>query len=304
MKKSIRFLVLLAGFFLLFVSGVMAQDDLMDLIETSPKSVEKVNATFKGTRIINGHSVETRGAGTLDVIFMHRFGRINSGAYNLWGLDDAWIRLGAEYSINSDFTLGAGRSSYEKIYDGFVKYRFLHQTQGAKNFPFTSTAFVSMAINTLKPTDPEAEVKFSSRVSYTYQLLIARKFNSNLSLQLSPTLVHHNLVNTAQENNDIVSLGFSGRYKISKRMALTFEYFYQFNNNTQEVNYDPLGFGLEIETGGHVFQLVFANSQAMIEKQFITETTGSFFDGDIHFGFNITRAFQLKKAQRRPTGDW
>jgi len=156
---------------------------------------------------------------------------------------------------------------------------------------------VSMAINTLKPTDPELDIKFSSRVSYTYQLLFARKFNKKLSLQLTPTLVHHNLVNTADENNDIVALGLSGRHKIGKRMAITIEYFYQFNNNNKETNYDPLGVGLEFETGGHVFQLVFANSQAMIEKQFITQTNGDFFGGDIHFGFNIVRAFQLKNTK-------
>lgn len=288
--------------FLLSTSICFAQDDLMNLIDDEDEKIEVVSSTFKGTRIINGHTVETRGAGTLDIIFMHRFGRINSGAYNLWGLDDAWIRLGAEYAVGNKVTLGIGRSSYEKTYDGFLKYKFLQQTEGLRNFPFTSTAFISMAINTLKPTDETEEIKFSSRVSYTFQVLFARKFNDMLSLQLTPTLVHHNLVQTPDENNDIFALGFSGRHKISKRMAITFEYFYQFNNNTQEVNYNPFGVGLEIETGGHVFQLVFANSQAMIEKQFITETSGDFFDGDIHFGFNLTRAFHLKK--NKTPSDW
>ena len=299
MKKLINYISVIGLF---YVNASFAQDDLMNLIDNDEESIEKVSSTFKGTRIINGHSVETRGAGTFDIIFMHRFGRINSGAYNLWGLDEAWIRLGAEYAIADKLTLGVGRSSYEKTYDGFIKYRFLEQTTGLKRFPFTGTAFASMAINTLKPTDETQEIKFSSRVSYTYQILMARKFNEKLSIQLSPTLVHHNLVSTAKENNDIFAIGLSGRHKISKRMAITIEYFYQFNNNTDETNYDPFGIGLEIETGGHVFQLVFANSQAMIEKQFITETSGNFFDGDIHFGFNITRAFQLKK--NKVPADW
>jgi hypothetical protein len=279
-----------------------AQDDLMNLIKDTVPDVEPVRSIFNGTRIINGHSVETRGAGTLEVIFMHRFGPLNSGAYNFWGLDEAWIRLGLEYSITDDLTIGIGRSSYEKTYDGFLKYRFLEQTKGARNFPFTATAFVSMAINTLKPTDPEQEIQFSSRLSYAYQVLMARKFNKNLSLQLMPTLIHRNLVATPEENNDIFALGFGGRYKVSRRLALTLEYFYQFNNNTEQVNYDALGVGLEIETGGHVFQIVFSNSRAMIEKSFITETTGNFFDGDIHLGFNITRAFYLKK--KKPREDW
>ena len=291
MKKLIKHVLFIIS--ILCFGQVAAQDDLMALLDSDEKNETEVISTFNGTRIINGHSIETRKAGTLDVIFMHRFGRINSGAYELWGLDEAWIRLGVEYAVSDDFTVGLGRSSYEKTYDGFLKYNFLKQTTGVNKFPFSSTAFVSMAINTLKPTDPDLEVKFSSRVSYTYQLLFARKFNKKLSLQLTPTLVHHNLVNTADENNDIFALGFSGRHKIGKRMAITFEYFYQFNNTTKETNYDPLGIGLEFETGGHVFQLVFANSQAMIEKQFITDTNGDFFGGDIHFGFNIVRAFQL-----------
>ena len=295
MKKSISISLILM---LILIRFGYSQDDLMSLIDDETEKTEKIISTFNGTRIINGHSVETRGRGTFDIIFMHRFGRINTGAYELWGLDEAWIRLGAEYSISDDFTLGLGRSSYEKTYDSFIKYKFLNQTSGARNFPFSSTAFASIAINTLKSTDPDMDIKFSSRLSYTYQVLLARKFNKKLSLQLTPTLVHHNLVETPEENNDIFALGFSGRHKIGKRMAITFEYFYQFNNNTQQTNYDPFGIGLELETGGHVFQLVFANSQAMIEKQFITETTGNFFDGDIHFGFNIVRSFQLKKSSK------
>ena len=300
MKRSIKSVLLIIILTIPFFA--FGQDDLMDLIDSPEASTEKVRSTFNGTRIINGHSTETRDAGTFEVIFMHRFGRINSGAYNLWGLDDAWIRLGLEYSISNNLTIGIGRSSFEKTYDGFLKYRFISQTRGARNFPFTGTAFASMAINTLKPSNPEQEIKFSSRVSYAYQVLLARKFTKSLSLQLAPTLVHHNLVNTPEENNDIYALGLSGRYKITRRMAITIEYYYQFNNNTTQENYNPLGLGIELETGGHVFQMVFSNSQGMIEKSFITETTGNFFDGDIHFGFNITRAFYFKK--KKQPGDW
>jgi len=295
MKRSIKLVLL---FIIMTVSiHVSGQDDLMDLLESPEQKTETVKSTFNGTRIINGHSIETRDAGTFEVIFMHRFGRLNSGAYNLWGLDDAWIRLGLEYSVTDNLSIGIGRSSFEKTYDGFLKYKFISQTTGAKNFPFTGTAFASMAVNTLKPVDPEQDIKFSSRVSYSYQILLGRKFNKNLSLQFIPTLVHHNLVDTPEENNDIFAFGFSGRYKITRRMAITLEYFYQINNNTIQENYNPLGIGLELETGGHVFQMVFSNSQGMIEKSFITETNGNFFDGDIHFGFNITRAFYLKKKK-------
>jgi len=300
MKKFNRNLLLIP--FIFNTLSVSGQEDLMNLIIENDSATENVTSIFNGTRIISGQSVETRGAGTFEIIFMHRFGKINSGAYNLWGLDEAWIRLGFEYSATDNFTIGIGRSSYQKTYDGFIKYRFIQQTRGLKNFPFTATAFISMAINTLKPTDPELSIDFSSRLSYAYQVHFARKFNKNFSLQLMPTLVHRNLVRTPEENNDILALGIGSRYKISKRMAITFEYYYQFNNNTQELNYNSIGIGLELETGGHVFQMVFSNSQAMIEKSFITETTGNFFDGDIHFGFNITRAFYFKK--KKPSTEW
>lgn len=295
MKKSINHCV--AIIFSLINTSAFSQNELFDILDKDTDQTQIVESTFKGTRIINGHSIETRGHGELDVIFMHRFGTLNSGAYNLWGLDDAWIRLGAEYGISDNFTIGIGRSSYEKTYDGFLKYKLIRQKKGNKAFPFTATAFTSMAINTLKPATPEHELKFTSRISYTYQLLLARKFNPNFSLQIAPTLVHHNLVETPEENNDILALGMSGRQRITRRMSLTFEYYLQFNNNTIAENYNTLGFGLEIETGGHVFQLVFSNTQAMIEKSFITETSGDFFNGDIHFGFNISRVFQLKSQK-------
>jgi hypothetical protein len=272
-----------------------AQDDLMQLLEEeSNKEVIEVESVFKGTRIINGHAVETRGKGVLDLIFSHRFGRINSGVYNLWGLDEAWIRIGGEYAFTDDLTLGVGRSSVDKTYDGFVKYKFLKQTTGNRRFPFTATALASVAVNTLKPTDPERKPTFSQRLAYTYQLLLARKFSPSFSLQIMPSLVHRNLVASAQENNDIYSLGIAARQKITRRMALTVEYYYQFNQILEDIN-NPLGLGLEIETGGHVFQIVVSNSRGMIERAFITETTGNFFDGDLHLGFNISRVFQLKK---------
>ncbi len=300
MKKSIK--IIAAIFFSFICATAFSQDELLDLIDTDVGRTQIVESTFKGTRIINGHSVETRGSGELDVIFMHRFGTLNSGAYNLWGLDDAWVRLGAEYGITDFFTIGLGRSSYEKTFDGFLKYKFFRQKKGSGAFPFTATAFTSMAINSLKPATPEQEIKFSSRISYTYQLLLARKFNPDFSVQLSPTLVHHNLIDTPEENHDILALGFNGRHKITRRMSLTMEYYLQFNNNTQSENNNALGIGLEIETGGHVFQLVFSNTQAMIEKSFITETSGNFFEGDVHFGFNISRVFQLKS--QKSVGKW
>lgn len=275
-----------------FSQGLL--DELEEQQDTIPE-VMLTSATFKGTRIINGHSVELRKEGVLEFMISHRFGRLNSGAYELFGLDQASIRIGLEYALLDKLMIGIGRSSFEKTYDGFLKYRLLQQQSGSKNIPVSVTGFSSIAINTLRrPVDREISGKH--RLDYTYQLLIARKFNDYLSLQLAPTLIHRNLTETAAMNNDLFALGFGGRMKLTKRMAITAEYFMRLSPEAEldAGYYDAIALAFEIETGGHVFQLNFTNAQAMIEEGFITETTGQFFKGDIHFGFNISRAFQLK----------
>ncbi|MEK6478405.1 DUF5777 family beta-barrel protein [Catalinimonas sp. 4WD22] len=291
--KTIFFITLLIS-----VYGTLSAQGLMDELEKEEDSlnIQTVEeATFKGNRLINGHSVETDGKGQLTFLISHRFGRINGGAYEFFGLDESNIRLGLEYGVTDRLSIGIGRSSFEKVIDGFVKYQLLQQQSGAREVPLTITAFTSMAINTLRNENPERELQFKSRVDYTYQLLMARKFSSNLSLQLMPTLVHRNLVATADMDNNLFALGVGGRYKLTNRLALNVEYYYRINAEAEEsIYYNPIAIGFDIETGGHVFQLHFTNAQAMIEEGFITETTGNFFSGDIHFGFNISRVFQLK----------
>ena len=286
---------ILLGILCLMAGQALAQGGLLDELESLP-STETLytEATFKGTRIINGHSVEVRDPGVLDFVISHRFGRLNGGAYEFFGLDEANIRLGLEYGLFEGFTIGVGRSSFEKTFDGYLKYRLLGQHDGAKSVPVSVVGFASMAINSLRNNNPERALPFSSRVDYTYQLLIARKFNSDFSLQLSPTLVHRNLVATRAMDNNLYALGVAGRYKLTARVALNVEYYYRFNAGNEALFYNPLAIGFDIETGGHVFQLHFTNARAMIEEGFITETTGNFLSGDIHFGFNVSRVFQLK----------
>ena len=290
MKSSILLssLCLLSG-------SVLAQGGLLDELESQPiTETIYTEATFKGTRIINGHSVEVRAPGVLDFVISHRFGRLNSGAYEFFGLDEANIRLGLEYGLWKGLNVGIGRSSFEKTFDGYLKYQLLRQRSGATSLPFSVVGFASVAINSLRNDNPERPLPFSSRMDYTYQLLIARKFNSAFSLQLSPTLVHRNLVVTRAMNNKLFALGVAGRYKLTQRVALNLEYYYRLNASSEDLFYNPLAIGFDIETGGHVFQLHFTNARAMIEEGFITETTGNFLSGDIHFGFNVSRVFELK----------
>lgn len=279
---------------LLFSHSLLGQDDLLKILEDSiPDSQEEiVTGSFKGTRIINGHSVELREAGVLDFLISHRFGRLNSGSYHFFGLDEANIRLGLDYGITSRLNIGIGRNSFQKTFDGFIKYKILSQRADNK-IPVSLVAFVSTAINSLRIPDEDLALPFSSRLYYTWQLLLARKFNSNFSLQITPTVIHRNLVRETFENNDIYAVGIGGRQKISKRISINGEYFYQINQNVDLLNYNSFSLGVDIETGGHVFQLHITNSRAMIEKGFIAETTGNFWNGDIHFGFNISRVFQL-----------
>lgn len=256
---------------------------------------EYVTATFKGTRIINGHSVQTPGAGTLVFLISHRFGTLNSGAYNFFGLDQATIRLGFEYGFTDRLTVGVGRSSLEKTFDGFVKYQALRQSTGPQAMPVSVTLFTSSALTTLRYPDAAFEHTLPRRLTYTYQALIARKFSPGLSVQISPTLVHRNLVDTRQAPNDVYALGVAARQKLSKRLSLNLEYFYRLPNSDDEAGFrNALAAGFDIETGGHVFQLHVTNSQGMIEKFFIPQTRGNFFAGDIYFGFNVARNFTLK----------
>ena len=268
------------------------EEDLLSLLPEE-ETVNLVTSSFKANRVVNLHSLENTAGGELDIKISHRFGFISGGLYELFGLDQASIRIGGDYGITDQLMVGLGRSSYEKTYDGFIKYKFLRQSTGAKNMPLTMAALSTMAIKTLKPSDPTRENYFSSNLYYTFQLIMGRKFSESFSLQLSPTLVHRNLVATTEEENDVFAIGVAGRIKLSKRTSLNAEYIYVLPGQLAEQYRNSLSIGFDIETGGHVFQLHFTNSTSMIEKGFVTETVGNWADGDIHFGFNISRTFSV-----------
>ena len=171
----------------------------------------------------------------------------------------------------------------------------MQQSTGKKSFPFSFILVAGSAINTLKNTDT-VKKSFNSRVSYNYQGIIGRKFNSRLSLQLTPTLIYRNFVE-AGDKNEIFSLGFGGRFKLSKRMAFVWDYFANMTGFAKERFENPLSVGIDIETGGHVFQLHFSNAIGMNERAFITETTGKWSKGEIRFGFNLSRVFTIRKSK-------
>lgn len=284
---------------ILAVNVATAQEDLLkELEENQPEETDFSFQTFKGTRLVNGHSVETKSGSELEFIFAHRFGPINGGLYELFGLDEAFVRLGLDYGITDKLSASIGRNSVDKTLDGYLKYRIARQHRGASNFPVTITGLAGTAYKA-SPKNDQLPDGFTTvdRLAYVAQALIARKFSSRLSLQIAPTFVHKNAVDQRFEDNDQFALGMGGRFKVTKSVALTGEYYYRLKVPEANPSYNTLGFGVDIETGGHVFQLVFTNTSGLTERAFITETEGDFSDGDIHFGFNVTRAFQLKRKK-------
>jgi len=304
MKKYFLALVLLAAFGI----KLYAQDDLMKMLEEDSKKEKKkdyATATFKTSRLINGHSIENVAAGVLDVKISHRFGMLNRGSYELFGLDQATMRMGLDYGISNRLMVGFGRSTYQKQYDAFYKFKILRQSKGGRgSSPISISAVSTVMLKTLKWEDPKRQNYYTSRVSYAHQLIIARKFSEGVSFQLMPSFVHYNLAQGATDPNDIFALGGGGRIKLSKRLSFNFEYYHILpislvagEGYRIPGTKNSIAVGFDIETGGHVFQLQFTNSTGMTEKTFITETTGDFFKGDIHFGFNLSRVFTIKNRK-------
>jgi len=256
---------------------------------------EPVVNTFYSTRLVNSHTVEITGAGSMDFRINHRFAPLNLGFYDMFGLDFASMRLGFDFGIVKNLMVGIGRTTFNKEYDGFIKYRLLHQSTGSGGTPLSIALLGSMAYKNID-MDPTLKVTGSDRTYLTAQLLIARKLNEHTSVQLSPTYIHYNrIINFTGGSTNLFSLGFLARQKISKRVSINAEYFYQatrFNGT-----YDPLSIGVDINTGGHVFQLHFTNSTGMNEHSFIHETTGSWGNGDVRWGFNISRIFNIGRRK-------
>lgn len=276
-----------------------AQDsDLIKQIGKDSTRKEYVYGAFKSSRVIMSQSIEMLRPGVLDFRILHRFGRVNGGAYQFFGLDGpATVRLGLDYGISNNLSVGIGRSTLNKEVDGFIKFRPVQQATGPKASPVSIVLIAGSTINGLKWTDPTRKNYFSSRLAYYWQTLVGRKISEAFTLQLMGTLLHRNLVPTFADPNDLYAAGIGGRIKISKRVSINADYHYIVNQNKNAGLHNPLSFGFDIETGGHVFQLHFTNSNGMNERAFLSGEEYSWSKGDIFFGFNISRSFQIKKRK-------
>lgn len=309
MRKSNLFKGLLAGLFALSLSQAHAQDDLLDMLEEeSSETTEYAFATFKGTRAINLQSTELPSKGVLQYIFMHRFGSFSDDfLYNNLGMNTAEVALQLDYGVTEWLNLGFySGTAYPRTYTGFVKYRLFRQSKGAKTMPLSIVGYSSMNYNNERY---EGETfNNSDRLSFTNQLILARKFSQRFSLELVPTHVHFNIVSLESESNDIFSLGTAARFKLTNQLSLSAEYIYQLNpletNITQlgddisyQDNQNVLSVGVDIETGGHVFQIFLTNSRGVADPFTIAQTPGSWKNGDIHLGFNISRVFTIVRPK-------
>ncbi|HYG51818.1 MAG TPA: DUF5777 family beta-barrel protein [Flavobacteriales bacterium] len=290
----------------MLVSFNGVSQDMLDELGEDPKEMERVTASFKNSKVINAQSTETTHKGVLDFRISHRFGMLSGGLYELFGLDQASLRLSFDYGITSRLMVGFGRSTYQKTYDEYIKYKILWQTDGSNKMPITLIWYSNMAISTLKvPENLPYEFKFTQRLVYTHQLIIGRKFTEGFTAEILPTVVHRNIVATAAEKNTVYVIGAAGRIKLTRRIALNAEYFYVLPDQLakdatgKDIYTNSLSIGFDIETGGHVFQLHFTNSPIMIDKGYITETTQKWTDGDINFGFNISRVFTIVKPKKK-----
>lgn len=292
MKKTSLLLVLLVSSSI----GLQAQDDLLRLVGEDKPKKEFVEYSFKSSRVIMSHSLEVIRPGVMDLRILHRFGNINGGAYEFFGLDNATMRMGFDFGLTKNMMIGIGRSTNKKELDGFIKYRVIHQAKNG-GLPFSLLAVVGSSLSTLKFTDTTRKNYFSSRMGYYGQAIIGSKVSESFTIQLMPTVVHRNLVATVDDPNDMFAVGVGSRLRLSRRISLNIDYYYRINPNEADGTKNPLSVGFDIETGGHVFQLHFTNAVGMNEKVFLTETVNDWAKGDIQFGFNISRSFQIRKKK-------
>ena len=280
--------------YIILITPLIGQDDLLDIFEDDSSKPVIVESSFKGTRVVNAQSLELPRPKILQFMIQHRFGSIENGFYDLFGMDYATIRFDFNYGLTERISFGVGRCSLDKIYDIFVKTKLLRQSSGTRSFPVSVLLYSDIGIDTKRKSenDPAVKDEYLNRLLYVNQLIIGRKFNRSLSLEILPTLIHRNLVPTNQDDHDLVSVGIAGRYKLSNRISVNADYFIPLGDRSEDYQ-NSVAIGVDYETGGHVFQVMIANSQGPYEYTFIENARGNFSTGVLYLGFNISRAFTL-----------
>ncbi|KGO92201.1 DUF5777 family beta-barrel protein [Flavobacterium subsaxonicum] len=278
--------LLLAASLLFTVFAHAQEDDLLSQLDSTQVQDTYATATFKGLQIVTLQSTKLPAAKEFYFVVSHRFGTVKNGIDEFFGLDAATTKLGGVYGITNWLSVSASRHTLLKMYETSLKYRLVRQSE---NFPVDIVGYNTIDINSFLKKDDYPKIEFADRLAFVNQLLISRKFSDKLSLELAPTFIHKNLYTPATENDDQFALAAGGRMKLTKRLSLNLEYAYNFDK--PDFYNNPLSVGLDVETGGHIFQLIFTSSQAMTESGYITNAAGDWGDGDFFFGFNLYRVF-------------
>jgi len=277
--------------FILLLLPIMTfgqEDDLLSEID-DVTSIDYTSAAFKGLKIVNFESTKMISKKELYFVVSHRFGSVNTGFKDFFGLDQAVTRLNLIYGLSDAIDIGFSRSSFQKIYEASLKVRLVRQRESG--FPFTIVSSNNILVNTALDKVLLPGLEFKNRLGYTSQLLISKKFNKNFSLQLIPTFFHDNYVSVDEQENSQYVIGLGGRHKLTKRLSLNLDYGYHLNRASTSPFSNPLSIGFDLETGGHVFQLHFTNAQPMNTNGYLGQATGDWLDGNFFFGFNLSRVF-------------
>ncbi|MFT4668708.1 MAG: hypothetical protein ACI840_000408 [Ulvibacter sp.] len=291
----------IALIFLLFPILLFSQDDLLNDLESDVVLDNTAIAIFKGLKVVNFESTKLASKKDLFLVVAHRFGSVKYGFDDFFGLDNAVTQIKFIYGVNEWLNIGVARSSFMKKYGVHAKYRLLQQ--GRDGFLMSVVGYNLVTANTSLDKDQFPNIEFNDRLTYTSQILLSRKFSESFSFLIAPTYIHENLATRSREvmgngttinhdeDHNQFALGFGGRYKLAKRWSVNIDYGLHLNRNKNSSFRNPLSVGIDLETGGHVFQMHFTNAQAMFEEGYLVNAQGNWSEGDIFFGFNLSRVF-------------
>ncbi len=275
-------------FFLAFTSLIWSQSELLDELETNTEESTFSAPAFKAFKVGNLQSTKLAKKKELYLYLSHRFGSLDDGFDTFFGLDNANTKIQLIYGITDNLQIGASRESLRKTYALSAKYGIIKQS---KSFPFNLAAYTTINGNSEVSGVQFPGLEFEDRLSYATQLLVSRRINERLSLLIAPSFVRQNAVLEIAQDNNQFAVGIGGRFKLSKRFSLNVDYVPHFNRASNSAFVNPLSIGVDIETGGHVFQLLFTNAQSTNEPSFISNAEGDWSEGKIFFGFNVVRVF-------------
>ncbi len=284
------------------VANTMVAQDLLGILEEEQQDIPQyTQATFKFSRIAFGHSIETRKKGILDVFVANRFWNTPEQRTQSFAADRLSTRIALEYGVSDRFLMGFGGTTFDGLFDGYLKYKLVQQRSDQKGSPFSITLLQSASYFSEALTAPNIQDDFADRLSYTTQMLIAKKVTPNFSLQIAPTFVHRGLVFSEEDPQNHFAIGFGGRYKLGNHVSVVSEYYYNTNPVESFDTYGPFALGVNWEIGDVMLQFMLTNAVRMVEDAFITQTRHNFNfrNPNLNFGFNMTYVIHFKRNLKK-----